>query len=328
MLTDLISIITPAYNTGAYCHRLLDSVIGQTYPKVEMIVVDDGSTDKTAAVIKSYIQKFENKGYSLMYIYQENGGQSVAIQNALKHIKGEYLIWPDSDDFFDDSTMLESMVNCFKNNLNDVGIVRVGQREIRQDSGEVINTQPEMFGNIDKSNLFEDCLLLKNGFYFGAGAYMAKISALENSTKFPIYTSHDTGQNWQLLLPLFYNYKCITIPKYMYCIVNRANSHSRNKTNYEEKVTRTYLYQDTIISTLHRIKSISNDDLDFYTRSVELKYAMLRFELACFSNKRKDLQKEYRRLKSLRGLNAKIRIKRLLISLHMPWLLKLIQQVL
>ena len=56
MQKELVSIITPCYNTGHLIHRLLESVLIQDYPHVEMLVVDDGSTDKTKDVILSYLQ--------------------------------------------------------------------------------------------------------------------------------------------------------------------------------------------------------------------------------------------------------------------------------
>mgnify|MGYP000809890620 FL=1 len=65
----LVSVLTPCYNTGRYIHRLLDSVIMQDYPRIQMIVVDDGSTDGSADIIKSYVPLFHGKGYlSLIHI--------------------------------------------------------------------------------------------------------------------------------------------------------------------------------------------------------------------------------------------------------------------
>jgi glycosyltransferase involved in cell wall biosynthesis len=104
MEENLVSLLTPMYNTDKYIHRLLDSVLSQDYPSIEMIIIDDGSTDNSKDIVKSYIQPFAEKGYTLKYVYQENQGQSVAIKNGLQLISGEFLAWPDSDDFYAEKT--------------------------------------------------------------------------------------------------------------------------------------------------------------------------------------------------------------------------------
>ena len=71
MKKGLVSVITPCFNTGDYLHWLLDSVLEQTYPYIQMIVVDDGSTDNSRQIIESYVPKFNDRGYSLEYVYQE-----------------------------------------------------------------------------------------------------------------------------------------------------------------------------------------------------------------------------------------------------------------
>ena len=61
MQKGLITILTPCYNTGNILYRLLDSILMQDYPSVEMFAINDGSSDNTESVIKSYIPKFENE---------------------------------------------------------------------------------------------------------------------------------------------------------------------------------------------------------------------------------------------------------------------------
>ena len=124
MEKEIVSIITPCYNNASIIYRLLDSILNQSYPNIEMFVIDDGSTDNLSSIIRNYIAKFEKKGYSLTYIYQENQGQSVAINNGLKLIKGKYLVWPDSDDYYASDIAIESMVEILKNAKANIGAVR------------------------------------------------------------------------------------------------------------------------------------------------------------------------------------------------------------
>ena len=64
-MSNLVSILTPTYNCGKFIPRLLDSVLRQTYPAIEMHVIDDGSVDDTKDIIDRYVPKFEQRGYRL-----------------------------------------------------------------------------------------------------------------------------------------------------------------------------------------------------------------------------------------------------------------------
>ena len=80
----LVSIIVSAYNTAAFVASTLQSLLAQTYPRIEIIVVDDGSTDGTAAIVKSF-------GSKVHYLYQSNAGPNTA-RNAGIHISNGELL--------------------------------------------------------------------------------------------------------------------------------------------------------------------------------------------------------------------------------------------
>jgi glycosyltransferase involved in cell wall biosynthesis len=85
-------VITPCYNQGHFLAEAIDSVLGQTYPGVEHIVVDDGSTDQTSAVASRY-------GDRIRYIRKENGGLSAARNTGILAAAGEFVLFMDSDDY-------------------------------------------------------------------------------------------------------------------------------------------------------------------------------------------------------------------------------------
>lgn len=93
-----ISVIVPVYNTKDYISQCLNSIINQTLDEIEILVVDDGSTDGTTDIIKEYAEKHPQK---IKVFYKENGGQASARNLALNHAKGEYLGFVDSDDWVD-----------------------------------------------------------------------------------------------------------------------------------------------------------------------------------------------------------------------------------
>lgn len=93
----LISIIVPVYNVENYLCECLDSLIGQTYPNIEIVCVNDGSTDQSGAILESYASK-DNR---IKIISQTNAGLSEARNSGLKHASGDYIMFVDSDDWVD-----------------------------------------------------------------------------------------------------------------------------------------------------------------------------------------------------------------------------------
>ena len=90
-----VSVIVPAYNAAAYLPYAIESVIAQTYPSWEIVIVNDGSTDHTCAVVDSYRSKLGDK---LQYIDQPNGGMSAARNAGMRTARGEFIAMLDADD--------------------------------------------------------------------------------------------------------------------------------------------------------------------------------------------------------------------------------------
>ncbi len=90
-----VSVVIPTYNDAQYMQEALDSVSSQTYTNVEILVIDDGSTDDTTKVLGPYIQKGR-----IRYIYQENRGPSAARNTGVRVAAGEYIAFLDADDFW------------------------------------------------------------------------------------------------------------------------------------------------------------------------------------------------------------------------------------
>lgn len=113
----MISVIIPAYNVGDYISECIESLLSQTYKKLEIIIVNDGSTDNTQSIIEAYQQKNCN----IKCINILNKGVSVARNVALKYAKGEFVIFIDPDDFLNNE-MLEKMIRKMRETDSDVAI--------------------------------------------------------------------------------------------------------------------------------------------------------------------------------------------------------------
>ena len=93
-----VSAVIPTYNRGHLLKNAIDSILAQTYPVHEIIIVDDGSTDGTGEMIQNYINERSAAASQIRYFYQKNQGQSVAYNKGLERANGEWIAFQNSDD--------------------------------------------------------------------------------------------------------------------------------------------------------------------------------------------------------------------------------------
>ncbi len=106
-----ISVIVPVYNVEPYLRKCLDSIVGQSYPDLEILLVDDGSNDNSVCICEEFTAKDER----VVFIQQPNGGVSVARNTGITAATGEYLTFVDSDDWLE-NRMYEKLVSQINNN--------------------------------------------------------------------------------------------------------------------------------------------------------------------------------------------------------------------
>ncbi len=95
---QLASVIIPTYNRGDFIVQTLDSVLEQTYRPIEVLVVDDGSTDDTEKVVKEWRKEHQTDVFIIKYLHQDNAGAPTARNTGMDHATGRYLQFLDSDD--------------------------------------------------------------------------------------------------------------------------------------------------------------------------------------------------------------------------------------
>lgn len=322
IVKGVVSILTPAYNSEKFINRLLDSVLSQDYPYIEMIVVDDGSIDRTKDIVESYIPRFLNKGFSLLYIYQTNSGQAAAINTALKTMTGEYFIWPDSDDYFSQKYSISTLVSILNSSDSSYGIARCQCNFIDESNGQKL---PGEFKYTNNENLFFS-FLSGEEFGGGSGAYMICTEVFDKA--YPdrnIYTERHP-QNCQLLEPVFYLSKCITTHSKLINILVRSNSHSRFRKSYEDQLDDIDGYIDIHKNTLENIPNMSYCDKIKYIKIVKNRYIRDKFTLAVNHNNKGDAKYFYKELKKMNAaISTKMKLK--LISLYFPQLIRFINYI-
>lgn len=295
MKPGLVTLITPCYNMAPYISRLLHSVLEQTYPHIEMFVVDDGSTDGSADVVESFKLRFRDRGYRLTCIRQANAGQSAAIQNALPLVQGEFLAWPDADDFYTSSQTIALMVDRLRRAPARFAMVRCQEEILEDGTFRRLMVTGRNAHDEEPASLFEDCLFVRNGYYFCPGAYMVRFEALKEVTGLSIYTHPKAGQNWQLMLPVLYHYRCLTIRQVLYTVISRRNSHSR-EADYETCITRAQVYLDTLLGTLDRIQGLPATDKKRWSTRLIRKYTRDQLYVAALYHRADDFRDYYARI--------------------------------
>jgi glycosyltransferase involved in cell wall biosynthesis len=225
----LSSIVMCCYNSEHYLDRSIGSVLVQTYPSIELIVVDDGSTDGSYDKARSYIPAFENKGYILKVYRQENQGPGYAAINGLKYATGAFLSFLDSDD----ALMPESVskrVSAFEQTPS-VNIVRTNGYKVY----DATDKSKAMIVVYEKEktteNLFDDIVIgTANNF---AGTFMVRADSVKKFYKGMPVPYSDYGQNLQLILAGAYHSQQIFIDEPLMEYYIYPNTHSHKKTTEE-----------------------------------------------------------------------------------------------
>lgn len=162
-----VSVILPAYNSSSFIGETIDSVLNQTFKNFELIVVDDGSTDKTKEIIEEFIKKDER----VKYFYQKNsGGPSKPKNFGISKAKGKYIAFLDHDDIWI-SDKLEKQLSSFKENKsNNLGIVSCYVKTFEDE--DILIKRKDSCG--DKALLLNDKV-----FPFSCSSIFTKKSLLE-----------------------------------------------------------------------------------------------------------------------------------------------------
>ena len=179
-----ISVIIPVYNVEKYIIECVNSVIAQTYSPFEIILVDDGSTDKSGEIC----DKFQENNSNIIVLHKNNGGLSSARNAGINIARGEYVTYVDADDVIS-PCFIERLVDIVEDNNVDVS---VGAFLFFND-GEEITVKNGRKGSIKILQGIDACRNLlygRNGFYSSACCMLIKVEIAKNNL-FPIGKYHE-----------------------------------------------------------------------------------------------------------------------------------------
>ncbi len=167
-----ISVIIPVYNSSTYLRKCLDSVVNQTLKDIEIIVINDGSTDDSKNMIEEYLCKYKN----IIFIDQENKGIGKTRNIGIKKATGEYITFVDSDDYIKENMLEEYYKYAKKHNFDLVigsYIKKINNKEIIFENNKFktgnVKTTPQILYLIEYgpwAKLYKREMLINNNIYF------------------------------------------------------------------------------------------------------------------------------------------------------------------
>jgi glycosyltransferase involved in cell wall biosynthesis len=191
----LVSIILPVYNVEKYLNECVDSIIAQTYKNIEIILVDDGSLDRSPQICDEYAAKYQN----IRGLHKENGGASSARNVGLDESAGDYIMFVDSDDTIDEK-MVEHMLNVIKE--KDVDVVACQRASLDGVRVEKVNEKTP-FGKADRDLVV--MALLYDDVDMSACLKLYKKSAIGNLR----FVNGVTNEDFVFLLNIYSNCKSV-----------------------------------------------------------------------------------------------------------------------
>ena len=224
---NLVSVVIPAFNSSDYIKRAINSVLNQTYKKIEIIVVDDGSTDNTEEILSNYIKKKE-----IIYLKKKNGGPASARNLGIEKSRGNYIAFLDSDDIWEKTKIKKQLEVIYKKPKSIIFTARYFIDSKQEDSCRVYS------GKITKH-------LIKHNFIINSSvlipAEILKNNLLNEGKRFFGIEDYEL---WLRLSPM-YNFEYLPEKLVGYTIHNDQITQ-KDKAQVPERVR--YMYRKLIFS--------------------------------------------------------------------------------
>lgn len=253
-IPNRVSLVVPCYDVEKYFETFLRSVLDQDWPDLEVILVNDGANVATSDALRAAVAPLEAKGWTVKLIEQKNRGLGGAVDAGLKHVSGEFLMWPDPDDWLLPGSIARR-VELMRENP-DMGLLRSNAQlfiEARQEfDGHFMPTDlpprlvPDLFENFVFQRLF----------YAPVCHFVRSAMFLEVHPDRSIWFSKASSQNFQLLVPLVEAFPVLQVHEPLAVYRVREDSRSRSQLRSHEKLMGRHeqLYELTV-HTLPKLRT-------------------------------------------------------------------------
>lgn len=297
----MVSVIICCYNAAKFIDRCFNSLLLQTYKKLEIILIDDGSTDDSYMLASSYKDKMTNQGMKLVLLRQLNQGAGYAAAYGLLHATGDYIMCFDSDDYLYPEAIYR-MREFLEQNF-DYAVVRTNGYRVKKfndlSDAKLFVTDESEKKNVD---IFPDLMLGKTNNW--AGSYMVRASAL-----WKWYPEHKMltsryGQNLQILAVSAYKAKAGFIDEPLMQYIDNPDSFTNTNKTFD-RLIELYLEFEKIRFDILDFLQVNDIDL---RKKIEEVYYRIKMNVCVSFKEKKEFDKYYRCIKNINGLSLQDRL--------------------
>jgi len=214
-----VSIIIPVYNTEKYLRECINSALNQTYSEIEIIAVNDGSTDSSLNILKEYDEK-------ISIIDKKNGGTASALNAGIERMTGEWFKWLSADDLLEKNAVDELIKGTKMMGDKSKNLIFYGNGDFIDEDGKIIGEYVEPNRN-NLINFEQGVILLNNSFGSPATSLIHK-SVFSKCGLFNEKVGYYEDYEFWLRCVLHFNYNLFFIPKKI--VKYRIHSHSTSST--------------------------------------------------------------------------------------------------
>lgn len=242
-MSELISLIVPVYNAERYLAACLDSLLNQTYDNIEIVLVNDGSTDSSGDICQQYAEKSSH----ILVIHQCNKGNTAARKTGVAAAHGKYIGFIDSDDWID-SRMYEVLMNQLL--LSNCDVISSGyMKEFPDARGSVVRDSilPGIYNAADKDYIIRNMIYFNNTIYFGINRSLCT-KIFKKEMLLPILEQMDTQIQFGEDAACVYSYLlrahsiAITDEVFYHYRINEGSIMTRKDNQYLTKINQLFIY--------------------------------------------------------------------------------------
>ena len=312
-----ISVIVPVYNTEKYVEKCLKSIVEQKMKDIEIIVVNDGSTDNSESKIQNFIK--ENKNLDIQYLKKQNGGLSDSRNFAIPYVHGKYISFVDSDDYISE----DLYSNLEKYMDDDFDLIKFKMQKVDENGNILEKLEGPIFGECTGEEGYEK-LCTSDKFLDPACIYLYKTKFFrDNNFKYEKGTFHEDFGLTSLIILKAKNFVSSSEDGYYYL---QSNNSITRDVNYDKEIQKS---KDLLRHYDNMIEKIKQYDISEKSQNLIKRYYTNTVILKANDLKDNDLQSYIKQIKirklykNIKPYNLKQLIKRIILRFNVKLYLKI-----